>query len=112
MLAADRLLLQSVTEGSTVFLFQIVDDPDDRAQDVAIRMEQMILKNEWNMDQFTLLQMKWEDSPLGTIDTKEDEPHVSTGSTDLGRDLEIQTARLFCMNTLTGGQGDVPVTVV
>lgn len=79
-ISKDRLLLQSVTEGSTVFLFQIVDDPDDRAQDVAIRMEQMILKNEWNMDQFTLLQMKWEDSPLGTIDTKEDEPHVSTGS--------------------------------
>ena len=38
--------------------------------------------------------------------------HVSTGSTDLGRDLEIQTARLFCMNTLTNGQGNVPVTVV
>lgn len=38
------------------------------------------------------------------------ESHVSTGSTDLGRDCEIQSARLFCMNLEK--HPDPPVTVI
>mmetsp|Transcript_11983 Transcript_11983/g.16251 ORF Transcript_11983/g.16251 Transcript_11983/m.16251 type:complete len:349 (-) Transcript_11983:118-1164(-) len=76
----NRIVILEVLEGSTIFVFQILDTPESRAQDVALRLENMVLNNEWSMSVFSLLQLKWEDSPSGTVDTKQDEPRVSMWS--------------------------------
>jgi hypothetical protein len=54
-----------VYAGSTVFLFQIIDTPESRAQDLAIKYETMLLNNEWSMAAFEVLQFKWDDSTTG-----------------------------------------------
>jgi len=77
---ARRIVVEKAAPGSTVFTFQILDDAEDRAQDVAIRLENKVLNNEWDHSKFALLQLKWEDSTRGTVDTKQDEPRVSTAS--------------------------------
>uniref|UniRef100_A0A7S0R613 IPT/TIG domain-containing protein n=1 Tax=Pyramimonas obovata TaxID=1411642 RepID=A0A7S0R613_9CHLO len=78
---SSRIVIDSVTPGSTVFLFQILDDPESPAQDVAVKFENMLLNNEWNMDTFTVQQFKWADSTgPGTVDTKAGEPRVSSAS--------------------------------
>eukprot|EP00976_Prorocentrum_cordatum_P068840 1179311-Prorocentrum_minimum.AAC.1 len=79
---ATRIVIDSVTAGSTVFLFQIIDEPESRAQDVAIQFENMILNNVWSMNTFTVQQFKWADSTNagGTVDTKSGEPRVSSAS--------------------------------
>ena len=76
-----RIVIESVTAGSTVYVFQILDDPESRAQDVAILYENMLLNNQWNMDTFVVEQFKWADSTTGgTVDTKAGEPRVSSAS--------------------------------
>ena len=41
---------------------------------------EQVLDNDWDHSKFALLQLKWEDSSRGTVDTKQDEPRVSTMS--------------------------------
>ncbi|KAK3244473.1 hypothetical protein CYMTET_45911 [Cymbomonas tetramitiformis] len=75
-----RIIVDDVYAGSTVFKLLITDEPDSRAEDLLIALENRVLSNHWNMDVFTLLEMEWENSQRGTVATKESEPRVSQAS--------------------------------
>lgn len=76
----NRVQVIDVTEGSTIFLLEIADEPDSRAEDICVEFERKVLANEWNMDTFTILAISWENSEEGTINTRENEPTVSQAS--------------------------------
>ena len=75
-----RIKIIEVKKGSTVFIFEIIDDSSFRADAAVLTLENKLLKNSFKMSLAPVLEVKAEGSEQGKIRNTAGDPRVSTES--------------------------------